>query len=109
MGRSLAGDWPFESLSDPVAMSLTGEELNAAVSRGHRVLIAATKFSNHRLQPAALPRPSRYDLDKALRKSGFERELADRAARAAGGSLSVLKRHLSTIPNTSVAKLVQRY
>jgi len=84
------------------SLSLTDEELNAAVSRGHRVLIAATQFSNHRLQPTALPRPSRYDLDEALRKSGFGREVADKAARAAGGSLSVLKRHLSTIPSTQL-------
>ena len=84
------------------SLSLTDEELNAAVSRGHRILIAATQFSNHRLQPTTLPRPSRYDLDEALRKSGFERELADKAARAAGGSVSVLKRHLSTIPSTQL-------
>jgi hypothetical protein len=82
------------------SLSLGDEELNAAVSRGHRVLVAATQFSNHRLQAAALPRPSRHDLDTALRKSGFEREGADKAARAAGGSLSVLKRYLSTIPST---------
>lgn len=86
------------------SLSLTGEELNAAVSRGHRVLIAATHFSNHRLQPTTLLRPSRYDLDKALRKSGFEREVADKAARAAGGSLSVLKRHISTVPNTQLPR-----
>ena len=81
------------------SLSLTPEELNAAVSRGHRILIAATQFSNHRLQPVVLPRPSRYDLEEALCKSGFEREDADKAARAAGGSLSVLKRHISTIPS----------
>jgi len=84
------------------SLSLTDEELNAAVSRGHRVLIAATQFSNHRLQPTAFPRPSRYDLDEALRESGFGREVADKAARAAGGSLSVLRRHLSTIPSTQL-------
>ena len=82
------------------SLSLTPEELNAAVSHGHRIVIAATQFSNHRLQPVALPRPSRYDLENALCKSGFEREAAIKAARAAGGSLSVLKRDLSTIPNS---------
>ena len=56
------------------SLSPTGEELNAAVSRGHRVLIAATQFSNHQLQPVMLPRPSRVDLEEALCKSGFERE-----------------------------------
>ena len=91
---------PVPSLS----LSLTGEELNAAVSNEHRILIASTEFSNHRLQPVALPRPSRYDLDEALCRSGFDKEHADRAARAAGGSLSVLKRHLSTTPNTQLPK-----
>jgi len=81
------------------SLSLTPEELNAGVSHGHRILIAATQFSNHRLQPTELPRPSRYDLEAALCKSDFGREAAVNAARAAGGSLSVLKRHLSTIPS----------
>jgi transcriptional regulator with XRE-family HTH domain len=80
------------------SLALTGEELNSAVSRGHHVLIAATHFSNHRLQPVTLPRPSRYDLEEALRKSGFKRDVAVKAARAAGGSVSVLKRNISTIP-----------
>ena len=82
------------------SLSLTPEELNAAVSRGHRIVIAATQFSNHRLQPILLPRPSRYDLEEVLRKSGFDRERSRTASRAAGGSLSVLKRHLSITPDT---------
>ncbi|NQT37886.1 MAG: helix-turn-helix domain-containing protein [Planctomycetes bacterium] len=89
---------PLNLLPTP-SLSLTAEELNAAVGHGHRILIAATQFSNHRLQPVMLPRPSRYDLEKALCKSGFERKDADKAARAAGGNLSVLKRSLSTIPS----------
>jgi transcriptional regulator with XRE-family HTH domain len=89
---------PLNLLPNP-SLSLSGEELNAAVSHGHRILIAATQFSNHQLQPVKLPRPSRYELDKALRKSGFEKQAADDASRAAGGSLSVLKRRLSTVPS----------
>ncbi len=84
------------------SLSLTPEELNAAVSRGHRVVIAATQYSNHRLQPILLPRPSRYDLEEVLCKSGFDRERAKRASLAAGGSLSVLKRHLSMTPDTQL-------
>jgi hypothetical protein len=86
------------------SLSLAGEDLNTAVSRGHRVVVAATQFSNHRLQPVALPRPSRHVLDEALRKSGFERKTADKAARVAGGSLSVLKRHISTIPSAQLPR-----
>jgi len=82
------------------SLPLAPEDLNAAVSHGHRVLIAATQFSNHRLQPVTLPRPSRYDLEEVLCKSGFKRETAVQAARAAGGSLSVLKRSLSTVPSS---------
>lgn len=89
---------PLNLLPVP-SLSLTGEELNAAVGCGHRILIAATQFSNHRLRPVVLPRPSRGDLEEALGRSGFEREAAVSAARAAGGSLSVLKRHISTIPS----------
>ncbi len=71
------------------SLSLTPEELNAAVSRGHRIVVAATRFSNYRLQPIFLPRPSRYELEEALRKSGFDRERARRASLAAGGSLGI--------------------
>ncbi len=80
------------------SLSLSPEELNAAVMHGHRVLVAAAQFSNHRMQPVALPRPSRDELETALRKSGFQHKDAVPAARAAGGSLSVLKRHLSVVP-----------
>ncbi|MDZ7618608.1 MAG: hypothetical protein U1E05_16515, partial [Patescibacteria group bacterium] len=80
------------------SLSPSAEELNAAVSHGHRVVVAATQFSHHGQQPILLPRPSRHELEKALRKSGLQDNIAVRAARAAGGSLSVLKRHLSTIP-----------
>jgi transcriptional regulator with XRE-family HTH domain len=86
----------------PLSLSLTAEELNAAVGHGHRVLIAAAQFSNHRVQPVSLPQPSRYELEEALRKSGFDREHAKRASLAAGGSLSVLKRHLSMIPSAQL-------
>ena len=81
------------------SLPLTPEELNSAVGYGHRIVIAATQFSNHRLHPIALPRPSRYDLEGALQESGFNREDAAKAARAAGGSLSVLKRGIATVPN----------
>ncbi|MCY2991151.1 MAG: helix-turn-helix transcriptional regulator [Planctomycetota bacterium] len=89
---------PLNLLPIP-SLSLTAEDLNAAVSHGHRILMAATQFSNHRLQPVTLPRPSRYDLEKALCNAGFEREATVAAARAAGGSLSVLKRHITTVPS----------
>ncbi len=86
------------------SLSLTAEELNAAIRHGHRILIAATQFSNHRLQSVPLPRPSRYDLENALRKCGYGREDANKFARAAGGSLSVLKRHISTVPSAQLPK-----
>lgn len=82
------------------SLALTPEELAAAVSRGHRVLVAATHYANHHLDPLNLPRPSRYELESALSESGFERERAAKSARAAGGSLSVLKRHISSIPTS---------
>jgi len=82
------------------SLPLTPEDLNNAVSHGHRIVIAATQFANHRLQPLTLPRPSRYDLEEVLQESGFNREAATKAARAAGGSLSVLKREMAIIPDS---------
>ncbi len=84
------------------SLSLTPEEQNAALSRGHRIIVAATQFSSHRLQAVTLPRPSRYDLEHALRNSEFGSERASKASRAAGGSLSVLKRHLSEVPTAQL-------
>ena len=86
------------------SLSLTPEELNAAVIRDHRVLIAATEFSNHQLNPIKLLRPSRHDLENALSKSGFRTDVAAKASRTAGGSLSVLKRHLSMVPIPELPK-----
>ncbi|MEM7473977.1 MAG: helix-turn-helix transcriptional regulator [Planctomycetota bacterium] len=80
------------------SLAPSAEELSAAVQRGHRVLMAATHYSNHSFNPVSLERPFRYDLEKSLEASGFVREKASKAARAAGGSVSVLKRHLSTVP-----------
>jgi transcriptional regulator with XRE-family HTH domain len=94
---------PLNLLPVP-SLSLAPEDQSAAVGRGHRLVIAATQFSNHQLQPIELPRPSRHDLEQALRSSGYEREQAAKAARAAGGSLSVLKRHLSAIPITQMPR-----
>lgn len=88
---------PLTLIPDP-SLALSAEDLTAAVRRGHRVIIAATQFSNHRAQPTALPRPSRFELEQALCSSGFERTKAAKAALAAGGSLSVVKRHLSVVP-----------
>lgn len=89
---------PFPSLS------LSPEELNAAVSKGHRVVISATEYANHRIQPVTLPRPLRRDLEEALTASDFKEEVASRAARAAGGSLSVLKRDRSVVPVAELPK-----
>ena len=84
-------------------LSLTPEDQNIAVRRGHRVLIAASQFANHRVQGIVdLPRPYRRELEMALVDSGVKPKIASAAARAAGGSLSVLKRALSTIPYPQV-------
>ena len=87
-----------------LARALTSEDLSRAVRHGHRVLIAATHFANHKLKPMSLQRPSRYEMKTALRKSAFDAETAESAARAAGGSLSVLKRHLSRVPDEQFPK-----
>ena len=98
---------PLNLLPIP-SLSLTAEDLNAAVSHGHRILMAATQFSNHRLQPVVLPRPSRYDLEKALCKCGF-REGSGRRRRAGRGRkpLGLETSHIDG-SHPSATKLVQR-
>jgi transcriptional regulator with XRE-family HTH domain len=86
------------------SLSLSPEELNSAVGRGHRVVVFATEYANHRLHPVRLPRPLRHDLEETLKASGFDDEAASKAARAAGGSLSVLKRDRSLVPAVELPK-----
>ena len=80
---------PAILLVDP-AITLPSEEIARAVSHGHHVLIAVEP--GHLSLPSfELQRSKQYDLSRALEKCGYEPVKAEQLARAAGGSLAILK------------------
>lgn len=80
---------PAILLVDP-AVTLASEEIARAVSHGHHVLLAVEP--SHLSVPGfELQRSSQYDLAKALTDCGYEPVKAEQLARAAGGSLAILK------------------
>jgi transcriptional regulator with XRE-family HTH domain len=76
------------------------ETVGAAVRRGHHVLVGSDGMPTDREPRHRLARVDRYELEKALIESGIGREEADRYAREAGGSLTILKRLLGRFPGT---------
>jgi len=84
---------PAILLVDP-AVTLASEEIARAVSSGHHVLIAMEP--SHLSFPGfELQRSSLHDLAKALEECGYEPVKAEQLARAAGGSLAILKNLLA--------------
>lgn len=82
---------------DP-ALDLSRDEIARAVRNGHHVLIATDpSLQGQRLQE--LERVPQFELTRALEESGFAPAVAEKFARAAGGSTAVLK-HLLTPPDT---------
>ena len=82
---------------DP-SLDLSREEIARAVRNGHHVLIA-TDPSLQGQRTQELERVPQFELTQALEESGFAPAVADKMARAAGGSTAVL-RHLLTPPDT---------
>ena len=81
---------------DP-SLELSREEINRAILNQHHVLVATDPILNgQRLQE--LERAPQFELAKALEESGFSPAVAEKYARAAGGSLAILKNQL-TPPN----------
>ena len=76
-------------LFDP-AVTLTSDEIARAVSHGHHVLVAVEP-SHLSIPGFELQRSNQHDLAKALDECGYEPARAERYARAAGGSLAILK------------------
>jgi transcriptional regulator with XRE-family HTH domain len=70
------------------------------VRRGHHVLLCSNRLAGPQTTHVVLPRPYRYDLEKALEAAGFPDQSAERHAREARGSLTVLKRKLARFPGT---------
>jgi transcriptional regulator with XRE-family HTH domain len=80
-------------------LTLEAEMITLAVRNGHHVLVTATHFSSPKINPMRLPRTREFELTKALRGAGFGEVEAAKAARAAGGSSTILKRQLTQSPD----------
>jgi transcriptional regulator with XRE-family HTH domain len=83
------------------SLAIEPEMVADAVRRGHRVLVFSNQTPRERVETLRLPRAYRHDLATALRSSGLDEERANRYAREAGGSLTVLKRLLGRYPGTT--------
>jgi hypothetical protein len=81
------------------ALSFQAEMVASAVSKGHHVVCAVVDAAEVRGECIMLPRVYRWDLARALREAGFGEIEAERTARAAGGSLTILKRYLARFPS----------
>lgn len=83
------------------SLQIEPELVAEATRRGHQVITASTTPQRETATALKLPRVYRPDLEKALRDSGLEEGKARRLAREAGGSLTVLKRLLTGLPDAT--------
>ena len=83
------------------SLSIEPELVAEAVRHGHRVILGSASPPREPVESLKLPRAYRYDLEAALKESGFDEEWARQRAREAGGSLTVLKRLLARYPGTT--------
>lgn len=79
---------------DP-SLPLLTEETARAVANGHHVLVATEPTVLGEPSGTELERASEFELTKALEESGYSPAKALQSARAAGGSLAILKHHLA--------------
>lgn len=100
--------WRSLAMSSDTGLLLVGhpslcvepELIAEAVRRGNRVLLPSSQEQREHVSTLRLARIYRFDLEKALESSGMERYAAQKRAREAGGSLTVLKRLLGRYPDT---------
>jgi hypothetical protein len=71
-----------------------GSAYNAALTAGHRVIIALGNDANPAKSDIELPRIKRLDFEEELKKMGFSNDVAERLTSDSGQSLSVLRRLL---------------
>lgn len=81
-------------------LSIEPELIAEAVRKGNRVLLLSTQEQREHIPTIKLARVYRHDLMAALESSGVEVRQAQKCAREAGGSLTVLKRLLGRYPGT---------
>ena len=80
---------PAVLVVDPT-VPVPSEEIARAVSHRHHVLVAVEP-SHLSIPSFELQRSNQYDLSKALEECGYQPVEAEQLARAAGGSLAILK------------------
>ncbi len=83
------------------SLALEADLVSSATRNGHHVLVAVTRITQTNVKAMPLPRAYRYELAKALELCGYSEVESERASRAAGGSLTILKRRLATVPTTN--------
>lgn len=82
-------------------LRLDPEWVADAVRRGHQVLLTSIAAQRDHVHTLKLPRAYRNELEQALVASGLEETKAERRAREAGGSVTVLKRLLARYPEAT--------
>lgn len=75
---------------------LSTEEIGRAVANRHHVLVATEPTILTGRRDSELERVREFDLAKALEESGYTPVKAEQFARAAGGSLAILKQRLAS-------------
>lgn len=77
------------------SVQLKSEEISRAVRNGHHVLVAIEPGTRTARGDIELARASQFELTKALESCGYTPVESEQAARAAAGSLAILKRRLA--------------
>jgi hypothetical protein len=84
------------------SLPLSNEEIGQAVANRHHVLVAAEPTILAGQRDSELERASEFELTKALEESGYAPVKAEQFARAAGGSLAILKHRLAPAGSKSI-------
>lgn len=83
------------------SVTLPSEEIARAVSNGHHVLTPVEPDLSFRQSRLELERASQFHLAQALEECGYSPGEAEQYARAAGGSLAILKKRLARFPSSA--------
>ena len=84
------------------SLPLSNEEIGRAVANQHHVLNATEPTILTGQRDSELERASEFELTKALEESGYAPVKAEQFARAAGGSLAILKQRLAPAGSRSI-------
>lgn len=82
-------------------LALSASDISQAINNGHHVLIVAGRTASKQASEIELRRQQVYKLKDSLQECGFDDATANSKARAAVGSSSILKRLLTSHPQTA--------